>query len=128
MIERGAKELNDAVQAAPLPAATAAEKKTSTATKARAVELYHDIVFKAFDWQRSGIVDQLSKQEDEDIRQRTDEGVPKLPRAEIEKMITKLREEMAAVVAAEEFERAAQVRNRIAELQKYITEQLAPRG
>jgi len=113
MIERGAKELLDAVLATP---------GVSDDNKNQATELYHLIVFTAFAWQREGVVDNLSRQEDEDIRQRTDEGLPTLPRAEIEKMIKKLDEEMAAVVKKQEFERAAQLRDRIAELRRYATD------
>ncbi len=114
MIELGAKEFYDAVSLAPgIPAET----------KTKALDLYRDIVFKAFEWQRSGIVDQLSKQEDEDIRQRTDVDIPKLSREEVETMIKKLREEMLSVASHEEYERAGQIRNRIAELNRYINEQ-----
>lgn len=113
MIERGAKELLDAVLATP---------GVSDENKNQAVELYRFIIFTAFEWQREGIVDNLSRQEDEDIRQRTDKGLPVLPRAEIEKMIKKLNEEMMAVVKKQEFERAAQLRDRIAELHRYASD------
>ncbi len=115
MVERGAKELFDSVRLVPNISPEKLEK---------AKNLYHDIVFMAFDWQRSGRVDAMSKVEDEDIRQRTDAHIPKLPRAEVEKMISKLEEEKKTMAASEEFERAAQIRNRIQELQKYIKEQL----
>jgi len=110
MIERGAKELSDTVVKIP---GISREKKD------RAMDLYRSIIFTAFDWQRSGIIDDFARQEDEDIRQRTDQGMPMLPKDEIEKMIKKLEEEMAAVSKKEEFERAAQIRDRIAELRRY---------
>ena len=110
MIEAGAKELNEVVQKAP--AATPAEKHRSRA-------LYQSIVFTGFDWQRSGLVEQLARQEDEEVRQRTDVGLPKLPPKEIDKIIDNLKKEIAAVAAREEYERAAQLRDRIKELKQY---------
>src|SRR3990167_4874101 len=110
MIERGAKELADSVEKMP----GIAEK-----TKESARDLYKNILFTAFDWQRGGVVDELSRKEDEEIRQRTDTGMPKLPKEEIEKMIENLKKEMEIVVKNQEFERAAQIRDRISELKKY---------
>ncbi|MBU1102464.1 UvrB/UvrC motif-containing protein [Patescibacteria group bacterium] len=110
MIERGAKELSDAVLKTP---------GVSEEEKKKAENLYRSIIFSAFDWQRSGIVDDLARREDEDIRQRTDKSLPSLPRTEIEKMVKKLEEEMTMVVKKQEFERAAQIRDRIAELRRY---------
>lgn len=119
MIERGAKELYDAIQTTPGVSKTVVEE---------AKHLYHSIVFTAFDWQRSGIVDELAHKEDEDIRQRTDVGMPKLPRPEVEKMIKRLEEEMNFTAARQEYERAAQVRNRIAELRRYIADVDIPKA
>lgn len=110
MIERGAKELRDVVRWTP--GVTADRKELSQ-------ELYKKIIFLGFEWQREGIVEALSKQEDEEIRQRTDEGLPKLPKREIEKIIANLEKEMALVAARQEFERAAQLRDRIKELRQY---------
>lgn len=110
MIERGARELRDVV------------KLVSKQKAAQAQRLYEQIVFTGFDWQREGIVEALAKQEDEEIRQRTDQGLPKLPRAEVEKIITNLKREMQLVARREEFERAAQLRDRIRELQRYADE------
>lgn len=115
MIERGAKELLDAVIRTP---------RVRSRDMKKAEQLYQEIIYTAFDWQRSGKVDELSKKEDEDIRQRTDVNIPKLPKEEIEKMIGKLEEEMKSVVASQEFERAAQIRNRIAELRRYMKDEL----
>ena len=113
MIERGAKDLTRSVNTMP---------GVSEETKTKARHLYQAIVYTAFDWQREGIVDQLSHQEDEDIRQRTDVSMPKLPKAEIDKMINQLDQEMQAVASRQEYERAAQIRNRIAELRRYASE------
>ncbi len=119
MIERGAKELYDTVLLAP---------GASERAKDQAKHLYHAIVFMAFDWQRSGLVDQLAHQEDEDVRQRTDAGLPQLPRAEVEKMVRKLEEEMELTAGRHEFERAAQLRDRIAELRRYAADIEAPQA
>lgn len=113
MIEAGAKELCDTVLSAP---------GATEELKRKAEELYHKIVFTAFDWQRSGIVEKLSRAEDEEIRQRTDVALPKLPRSEVEKMIKRLEKEMKLVASRQEYERAAQIRDRIKELEKYISE------
>jgi hypothetical protein len=113
MIERGAKELLEAIKTMP---------GVGDEIKSKAQELYQSIIFTAFDWQREGRVDALAKAEDEDIRQRTDANIPKLPRKEVEKMIEGLEKEMNELADAHEFERATHNRNRIAELKRYITE------
>ncbi len=114
MIELGAKELADTVLKIP---GVLEEKKN------QARELYKSIIFTAFEWQRQGIVDQLSQAEDEDIRQRTDQGLPNLPKKEIEKMINQLRKEIKTVANKQEFERAAQLRDRVNELKRYASDQ-----
>lgn len=113
MIERGAKEFYDSIITTP-------DVPTKTSNLAR--HLYHSIVFTAFDWQRSGLVDEIAHKEDEDIRQRTDVGLPQLPKTEVEKMINRLQEEMNLSASRQEYERAAQVRDRISELRRYIAE------
>ena len=110
MIERGAKELLTAVQLMP---------GIDDGIKNRALELYTKIIFTAFEWQRTGKVDELARSEDEDVRQRTDIGLPELPKREIKKMVSRLRGELKGVVKLEEFERAAQLRDRIRELKSY---------
>lgn len=117
MIERGAKELYDTIVATP---------NVSGAVKERAKHLYHSIVFTAFDWQRSGLVDQLAQREDEDVRQRTDVGLPQLPRAEVEEMVQQLEAEMKLTAERKEFERAAQLRDRVAELRRYAADVSVP--
>ena len=114
MIERGAKELYEAIIFTP-----GINKKI----KNKAKELYYKIIFTAFDWQRSEIVDEFSRKEDEEIRQRTDVSLPKLPRQEIEKMIKQLEKEMELVASCREYERAAQIRDRIKELERYASDQ-----
>ncbi|MBI4094659.1 MAG: UvrB/UvrC motif-containing protein [Candidatus Liptonbacteria bacterium] len=113
MIERGAKELHDAVHSAP--------GVSSKATQG-ADELYKSILFTAFDWQREGVVEALASTEDEEIRERTDAGLPRLPKKEIDKMVANLRKEISLLVKKEEYERAAQIRDRIRELKKYAAD------
>ena len=110
MIERGAKELRDTVNVTP---------GVTQQQKHAAQELYQKIIFQGFDWQREGVVEQLAHQEDEEVRQLTDQGIPKLPKKEIEKIVTNLTKEMELMADRQEFERAAQLRDRIKELRSY---------
>lgn len=110
MMEAGAKELKEVVQLLI---------NTSAEIKNKAQQLYQDIVFTGFEWQRNGTVETLSRQEDEEVRQRSDEAIPELPKEEVEKIIKNLREEIKGMVESEEYERAAQLRNRIAEIKSY---------
>ena len=114
MIERGAKELIEAVTLTP---------GASEHDKQKAKRLYYAIIETAFNWQRAGIVDERAHKEDEDIRQRTDSEMPNLPAKEINKMTIELGKQLKQVVVAQEFERAAHIRDRIAELNKYKKEQ-----
>ncbi|KKQ96861.1 MAG: Alpha-amylase/alpha-mannosidase [Parcubacteria group bacterium GW2011_GWC2_39_11] len=114
MIELGAKELYESIISCP---------EMPEEIKEKAKKLYHKIVFTAFDWQRAGIIEKLSRSEDEEIRQRTDESLPRLPKKEVEKMVNRLKKEMKLVANRQEYERAAQVRDRIKELKKYSSEE-----
>lgn len=118
MIERGAKELRDSVILTP---------GASEEEKNKAQQLYQSIIFTAFDWQREGVVDALAHSEDEEIRQRTDVGIPKLPQKEIDKMVANLEKEIQLLAGRQEFERAAQLRDRVVELRRYSEEAPAPR-
>ncbi len=109
MIERGANELEDTVLASDLP----------EADKQKARELYYKIITLGFEWQRSGKVEEMAHQEDEEIRERTDEGLPQLPVEEVDKMMANIRREMLEVAKKQEYERAAQLRDRIKELEEY---------
>lgn len=121
MIERGAKQLKDCLFF------LAPENAKIKKAQIEAQKLYEKIIFTAFQWQRSGMVDTLAHQEDEDVRQRTDVGLPKLPTKEVQKMIARLDLEMRSVAGREEFERAAQIRDRIAELKRYISGNSKPK-
>lgn len=109
MIERGANELEDTILASD-----ASEKE-----KQKAQELYYRIITMGFEWQRSGKVEEMARQEDEEVRERTDEGLPQLPVEEVDKMIGNIRKEMFEVAEKQEYERAAQLRDRIKELEEY---------
>ena len=110
MIERGAFELKTVVLGAS--SSTAEEKQKAEA-------LYRDIVYTGFDWQRSGKVDQLSRQEDEEIRDRLDDKEKLfITKEEYKKMIKTLEEQMQLSAKAEEFHRAAMIKDRIRELKE----------
>lgn len=110
MIERGAKELRDSIIAAP--GATPGDREL-------AQDLYEKIIFTGFEWQREGIVEQLAHQEDEQIRQQTDQAIPQLPKKEIDAMVARLDKERVQLAKSQEYERAAQIRDRIKELRGY---------
>lgn len=108
-IERGAKELMGAIALTPGVKNGAVEKSK---------ELYFQILSKAFDWQREGIVDQMARSEDEEVRQRTDANLPFLAIKEFDRMIVNLSKQMLAAAKNQEYERAGQFRDRIAELRE----------
>jgi hypothetical protein len=110
MIERGANELADTIQMVP---------DSPMDYKKNAQDLYYQIITKGFEWQRSGKVEEMARREDEEVRERTDEGLPRLPVEEINKMIANIRQEMLSVAEKQEYERATQLRDRIKELEDY---------
>lgn len=109
-IELGAKELLDAIRAT-------GDKESLS----QAQDLYYRILETAFEYQRSGKVDEISRREDETIRMRTDQTLPKMPKEELLKIIATIRKEMIDVVSRQEYERAAQLRDRIKELEGYLS-------
>lgn len=117
-IERGAKELLEAVRATGQAEGLPTEASAKAGQKAQ--ELYYKILETAFEYQRSGIVDEISKKEDETMRMRTDQTLPQMPKEELIKIIETIRKEMMAVVAKQEYERATQLRDRIKELETYL--------
>lgn len=108
MIEAGAKELRDVIRHNPL---------ASDEEKHRAQELYQNIVFTAFEWQRTDKIADLIKASDEDVTQRITKEVPHIPLAEFESMVANLDKQMLASAKNKEYERAAQLRDRIIELE-----------
>ena len=111
MIERGAYELKETV----LAVSGAPEYN-----KRQAQDLYYRIITTGFEWQRSGKVEELARQEDETMRMLTDRGLPELPKGELQKMIETIKQELEQVVKNREYERAVQLRDRIKELEGYI--------
>lgn len=106
-IEAGAKDLLNTIQAT---------SPNHNENKKRAKELYFLILSTAFQWQRTGRVDRMAKAEDEEIRQRVDQNLPFMAEEEFKKMIENLNAQMLAAAQSQEYERAAQFRNRIKEL------------
>lgn len=118
MIELGAKELYDAITDK-----TGKDQKLQQKAK----ELYHSIVFEAFDWQRSGKVDALARQEDEEFTRNVDVALPELPKEEVEKMTKRLRKEMKTAADKEQFERATQIRDRIKHIEELAADVEKPK-
>ena len=110
MIERGAHDLRMVVN----------DSETSTETeKKRAEELYKMILYTGFEWQRSGLVDEISRSEDEEIRERLEEKEKLfVTKEEYENMISNLKEQMKTAADSEEFHRAAMIKERIRELKE----------
>lgn len=110
MIERGVYELREIVLKSP--AAKISEKK-------KAEELYRDILYTGFDWQRSGYVDVISRQEDEEVIERLQEKEKLfITKEEYRKMIQTLEDQMRLAAKAEEYHRAAMIQERIRELKE----------
>lgn len=116
MIEVGAKELRDVLLSLPV----------APEVKERAQALYAQILFRAFDWQRSGKVDILSSQADEDVTQRITTELPYIPREELDSIVKNLLQQMQVAADAREYERAAQIRNRVQELEAKRAELTTP--
>lgn len=107
MMEAGAKELRDVINLVPgLP----------KSTYATAQDLYQKIIFTAFDWQRTGKVENLARQADEDVTQRITTEMPYIPIAEFNRIVGNLERQMLEAAKNQEYERAAQIRERVKEL------------
>jgi len=108
MIEAGARDLKNVVLEAQLP----------KNTKDKAIKLYQNIIFTAFDWQRTGKVDVLAKSADEDVTQRITTDMPYIPLKEFNKIVGNLEKQMFEAAKSKEYERAAQIRDRVNELKE----------
>ncbi|MDE1970281.1 MAG: hypothetical protein KGI50_01760 [Patescibacteria group bacterium] len=85
--------------------------------KRQAKMLYQDIVFIGFSWQRNGRVDEIARQEDEEVRERMDEKESfVMTKKEYQEMIDRLVEQMHLSAQSEEYYRLAMIKDRIAEL------------
>jgi len=109
MIETGAKELKDVILMIPRLPATIYQQ---------AQKLYQQIVFTAFEWQRSGKVENLARLADEDVTQRITTEMPYIPLREYTKIVSNLNRQMLEAAKNKEYERAAQIRDRITELEE----------
>jgi len=110
MIERGAYELKSLIKASPL---------ASEAEKRQAEELYREIIYTGFEWQRTGLVDEISRKEDEEIRERLEEKERLfITKDEYRQMIKTLEEQMHLAAKSEEYHRAAMIKDRIRELRE----------
>jgi hypothetical protein len=110
MIERGAFDLKRVVATSTM--ATPKDVK-------EAEEYYRFILYKGFEWQRTGYVDEISRTENEEIRERLEEKEKLfITKEEFEDMLKNLREQMKSAAEAEEFHRASMIKDRIRELEE----------
>lgn len=107
LIEAGAKELKDVILAIP---------NLSKTIKQTADHLYQQIVLTGFQWQKTDKLKNLAAEADEDVTQRMIKGVSKISLTEFNKIINSLKLQIKAACIKEEYERAAQIRDRIKEL------------
>ena len=109
-IERGAHDLREIIKNSE----TASEEE-----KQKAEELYKNIVYTGFEWQRTGRVDEISRSENEEIRERLEEKEKMfITKGEYEEMIKTMTEQMRLAAKSEEYHRAASLKDRIRELQE----------
>lgn len=106
-IEIGAKDLLHTIDACDT---------VTKAQKVKAKDLYVAILEAAFDWQRSGKVDQMSQAEDEQVRERVLSHIPAMQTEQFNKMVDDYKTQLHKAIQLEEFERAAKLRDRIREL------------
>lgn len=107
MIERGAFDLLTAIREF---------KTTSEADKTKAWNLYIEIITLGFDWQRTGKVADLSRKEDEEIKEMMGTDQPWLSKKDYQDMIETLNKQMLAAAGDQEYARAEQFKKRITEL------------
>lgn len=107
IIEAGAKELRDVIFSI---------HGISKKIKIRAENLYYQIALTGFQWQKTDKIKNLAVEADEDVTQRILKDVPKISIAEFNKIIKGLRHQKENACQREEYERAAQIRDRIKEL------------
>ncbi len=112
MIERGAFELKEVILKSPT--ASPEEKK-------EAENLYKEIIYAGFEWQRSGYVDEITRQENEEIRGRLDEKEKFfITKEEYGQMIEILEDQTRLAAKNEEYHRAAMIKDRIRELREEV--------
>lgn len=106
MIEKGAHQLKTAVELSSAP----------YKTKNRAQKLYLQIITTGFTWQRDGTVENLSKKEDEDIKQHMFAQKAEITLADYDKLVDTLNRQMLQSAQIQEYGRADMLKKRIAEL------------
>lgn len=109
MIEAGASELLETINLIP---------KLDKKTLDKANQLYQKIIATGFIWQKTGKVEQMAKEADEDITQRITKELQYIPKKEFDKIIKGLNEQMLNAVERQEYERATQIRDRVKELKE----------
>lgn len=109
MIEAGAKDLLNTVNSF---------KNIPVANKKKAEQLYRDIIFTSFNWQRTDKIARLAKEADEDVTQRITKELPFIPPQEFIGIINNLNKQMLHAASGQEYERAAQLRDRVKELKE----------
>ncbi|MDP3962412.1 MAG: UvrB/UvrC motif-containing protein [bacterium] len=110
MIERGAFDLKKVIDSSSV---------SSDEERKKAEELYKLILFKGFEWQRTGYVDEISRTENEEIRERLEEKEKLfVTKEEFEEMIKTLREQMKSAADTQEYHRASMIKDRIRELEE----------
>ena len=108
MIERGAFELKQIITRSAI---------ASEEDKKRAEELYKDVLFTGFEWQRTGLVDEIARHENEEIQEKM-EVKERLfvTKEEYRQMINNLKKQVSLSAKAEDYYRAAMIKDRIREL------------
>ncbi len=110
MIERGAFELKSLILLS---------KSATKEERQQAESLYKEIIYTGFDWQRTGKVDEITRQENEEIAGRLDEKEKLfVTQEEYRQMIKTLREQMELSAQTKEYSRAAMIQDRIRELEE----------
>jgi len=108
MIERGAYELKKIVLDSP---------ESSSEEKQRVEELYKQILYIGFEWQREGKVDEIARQEDEDVLGRLHQkGKLFITKEEYGQMIKTLNEQTVSSAHDGDYHRAAMLKDRVQEL------------
>lgn len=108
MIERGAYDLKQVVLDSP---------KSSQEEKQKAEALYKNIVYTGFKWQREGKVDEIARQEDEDVLGRLHQkGKLFITKEEYGQMIEVLKQQVGSAAQDGDYHRAAMLKDRILEL------------
>lgn len=108
MIERGAFELKQIITQSSV---------ASEEDKKRAEELYKDILFIGFEWQRTGLVDEIARHENEEIQEKMEVKERFfITKGEYRQMINNLKKQVRLSAKAEDYYRAGMIKDRIREL------------